>query len=280
MAKVWSSLDKLLLHHSHRRIECRRSTSHILHGFLCDCPGCLQTQTSSHMHHIQTLADWYLLLWYLSGINQRLGLLSSRGEEVLNPCGFSLCVSSGRCQAWRHFHIYHIWMCLLHSVALHRCRVLLPLQECFLSPGIPSECGWAGFLLGLDVLMSCLIDTFADWCWCWLMLLPTDADALTPSSNTRSYTVIHTSERTIVLRTVISTYWTFYHIHLSWSAAFFIQVFLLSNTIVTADKYNCSVGQIQLQRTLASPEKSWFEVFIRVPVLAGWFQPPLLFSSP
>ena len=107
MAKVWSSLDKLLLHHSHRRIEYRRSTSHILHGFPCDCPGCLQTQTSSHMHHIQTLADWYLLLWYLSlethsGINQRLGLLSSRGEEVLNPCGFSLCVSSGRCQTWRH----------------------------------------------------------------------------------------------------------------------------------------------------------------------------------
>ena len=136
MAKDGSSLDKLLLHHSHRRIEYRRRTSHILHGFPCDCPGCLQTQTSSHMHHIQTLADWYLLLWYLSlgsrsGINQCLGLLSSRSEEVLNPCGFSLCVSSGPCQTWKHFHKYHIWMCLLHSVAgqqhdqppLHRTQV-------------------------------------------------------------------------------------------------------------------------------------------------------------
>ena len=111
MAKDGSSLDKLLLHHSHRRIEYSRRTSHMLHGFPCDCPGCLQTQTSSHMHHIQTIADWYLLLWYLSlesrsGINQCLGLLSSRSEEVLNPCGFSLCVSSGPCQTWKHFHKY------------------------------------------------------------------------------------------------------------------------------------------------------------------------------
>ena len=31
----------------------------------------------------------------------------------------------------------------------HKCRVLLHLQECCLPPGIPSECGWAGFFLGL-----------------------------------------------------------------------------------------------------------------------------------
>ena len=147
MAKDGSSLDKLLLHHSHRRIEYRRRTSHILHGFPCDCPGCLQTQTSSHMHHIQTLADWYLLLWYLSlesrsGVNQCLGLLSSRSEEVLNPRGFSLCVSLGPCQTWKHFPKYHIWMCLLQTPldflwGVLRC--ILQYTGCFFSHWYPPK---------------------------------------------------------------------------------------------------------------------------------------------